>query len=79
MRIRVAVLAPARAFPLALAIGFASLVRAFALPSASSLGFEYTITPCQHTFRAEIMPGNAFARVRLSPGVPLDLVFLFFC
>ena len=46
----------------------ASLVRTFALPSASGLGFGHTRTPSQNTFRALFQPGNTLARARSSPG-----------
>ena len=51
----------------------ASLRRAFAPSSVASLGFVYVRTSPADTFRAEIMPGNALARLHLPPGLPLGL------
>jgi len=48
-----------------------SLRRAFAPPSAAGTGSGYARTFTQTTFRAEMMPRNALARVRL----PLELDF----
>ena len=48
----------------------AALLRsAFAPPSAAGTGFGYAGTSAQTTFRADIMPRNARARMHLPPGL----------
>jgi len=56
--------APGLAFACFLA---ASLRHAFAPPSTAGTGSGYARTFTQTTFRAEMMPGNALARVHLPP------------
>jgi len=51
----------------------ASLGRAFAPSSTAGLGFVYVRNSPADTFRAEIMPGNALARLHLPLGLPLGL------